>query len=48
MLPSIRLHDFRHTHATASITLNTYSHAIPAMQDTAALIAGLVFAANSE
>ena len=32
-------------HATVSITLDTYSHAIPAMQEEAAtLIAGLVFA----
>jgi integrase len=32
-------------HATVSITLDTYSHAIPAMQEeVAALIAGLVFA----
>ena len=31
--------------ATVSITLDTYSHAIPAMQEVAvALIAGLVFA----
>ena len=66
MLPPIRLHDLRHTHATLalqagihpkvvserlghatiSITLDTYSHAIPAMQEeAAALIAGLVFAA---
>ena len=65
MLPTIRLHDLRHTHATlalqagvhpkvvserlghatVSITLDTYSHAIPAMQESAAaLIAGLVFA----
>jgi len=65
MLPSIRLHDLRHTHATlalqagihpkvvserlghatVSITLDTYSHAIPAMQEeAAALIAQLVFA----
>jgi len=65
MLPDIRLHDLRHTHATlalqagihpkviserlghatVSITLDTYSHAIPAMQeDAAALIAHLVFA----
>jgi len=65
MLPAIRLHDLRHTHATLalqagihpkvvserlghatiSITLDTYSHAIPAMQEeAAALIAGLVFA----
>jgi integrase len=64
MLPSIRLHDLRHTHATlalqagihpkvvserlghatVSITLDTYSRAIPAMQEeAAALIAGLVF-----
>jgi len=64
MLPPIRLHDLRHTHATLalqtgihpkvvserlghatiSITLDTYSHAIPAMQEeAAALIAGLVF-----
>jgi len=64
MLPLIRLHDLRHTHATlalqagihpkvvserlghatVSITLDTYSHAIPAMQEeAAALIAGLVF-----
>jgi integrase len=34
-------------HATVSITLDTYSHAIPAMQEeVAALIAGLVFAAE--
>ncbi len=65
MLPKIRLHDLRHTHATlalqagvhpkvvserlghatVAITLDTYSHAIPAMQEeAAALIAGLVFA----
>ena len=65
MLPQIRLHDLRHTHATlalqasvhpkvvserlghatVSITLDTYSHAIPAMQEeAAALIARLVFA----
>jgi len=65
MLPAIRLHDLRHTHATLalqagihpkvvserlghatiSITLDTYSHAVPAMQEeAAALIAGLVFA----
>ncbi len=31
-------------HATVSITLDTYSHAIPAMQEEEALIAGLVFA----
>ena len=64
LLPTIRLHDLRHTHATlalqagihpkvvserlghatVSITLDTYSHAIPAMQEeAAALIAGLVF-----
>src|SRR5665647_1226814 len=55
MLPSIRLHDLRHTHATlalqagihpkvvserlghatVSITLDTYSHAIPALQEEA-------------
>jgi len=67
MLPTIRLHDLRHTHATLalqagihpkvvserlghatiSITLDTYSHAIPAMQEeAAALIAGLVFAVD--
>jgi integrase len=67
MLPQIRLHDLRHTHATlalqagihpkvvserlghatVSITLDTYSHAIPAMQEeAAALIAGLVFSAG--
>jgi len=65
MLPQIRLHDLRHTHATlalqagihpkvvserlghatVSITFDTYSHAIPAMQEeAAALIAQLVFA----
>jgi integrase len=64
LLPPIRLHDLRHTHATlalqagihpkvvserlghatVSITLDTYSHAIPALQEeAAALIAGLVF-----
>ncbi len=60
MLPSIRLHDLRHTHATlalqagihpkvvserlghatVSITLDTYSHAIPAMQEEAAALIG--------
>ena len=65
LLPDIRLHDLRHTHATlalqagvhpkvvserlghatVAITLDTYSHAIPALQEeAAALIAGLVFA----
>ena len=66
MLPAIRLHDLRHTHATlalqqagihaevvserpghatVSITLDTYSHAIPVLQeDAAARIAELVFA----
>ena len=65
MLPSIRLHDLRHTHATlalqagihpkvvserlghttVSITLDTYSHAIPALQEEAAeRIAELVLA----
>jgi len=35
-------------HATVSITLDTYSHAIPAMQEeAAALIAALVFAPES-
>jgi integrase len=64
MLPDIRLHDLRHTHATlalragihpkvvserlghatVAITLDTYSHAIPAMQEEAAVkIAELVF-----
>ena len=34
-------------HAAISITLDTYSHAIPAMQEEAAtLIAGLVFTAE--
>jgi integrase len=68
MLPPIRLHDLRHTHATlalqagihpkvvserlghatVSITLDTYSHAIPAMQEeAAALIAGLVLAGEA-
>jgi len=67
MLPTIRLHDLRHTHATlalqagihpkvvserlghatVAITLDTYSHAIPALQEeAAALIAGLVFASE--
>jgi integrase len=67
LLPGIRLHDLRHTHATlalqagihpkvvserlghatVSITLDTYSHAIRAMQEeAAALSAGLVFAAD--
>ena len=70
MLPTIRLHDLRHTHATlalqadihpkvvserlghatVSITLDTYSHAILAMQEEGeeeeeeALVARLVFA----
>jgi integrase len=64
-LPTIRLHDLRHTHATlalcagihpkvaserlghatVAITLDIYSHAIPALQEeAAALIAGLVLA----
>jgi integrase len=64
LLPEIRLHDLRHTHATLAlqagihpkvvserlghatiaITLDTYSHAIPAMQEEAAVrIAELVF-----
>jgi integrase len=30
-------------HITVAITLDTYSHAIPALQEEAALIAGLVF-----
>ena len=30
--------------ATIAITLDTYSHAIPAMREEAALTAGLVFA----
>jgi len=67
-LPTIRLHDLRHTHATLalragihtkvvserlghatiSITLDTYSHVIPAMQEeAAALIADLVFATQN-
>ena len=67
MLPRIRLHDLRHTHATLAlqagvhpkvvqerlghstiaITLDIYSHVIPAMQEEAAtLIAGLVFTAG--
>jgi len=67
MLPQIRLHNLRHTHATLAlqagvhpkvvserlghatiaITLDTYSHAIPAMQEAAAaLIAELVFTAE--
>jgi hypothetical protein len=37
----------RFGHATVSITLDTYSHAIPAMQEeAAALIASLVLAAE--
>jgi integrase len=61
MLPPIRLHDLRHTHATlalqagvhpkivserlghatVSITLDTYSHAVPALQqEAAALVVG--------
>ena len=32
--------------ATVSITLDTCSHAIPALQEEEALIAGLVFAAK--
>jgi integrase len=31
-------------HSTIAITLDTYSHAIPAVREEAALIAGLVFA----
>jgi hypothetical protein len=35
----------RLSHATVSITLDTYSHAIPAIQEEeAVLMAGLVFA----
>jgi hypothetical protein len=40
--------DWRLGHATIAITLDAYSHAIPAMQEeAAALIAGLVFAGES-
>jgi hypothetical protein len=67
LLPTIRPHDLRHTHATlalragihpkvvserlghatVSITLDTYSHAIRAMQEEAATrLADLVFAAK--
>jgi integrase len=36
-------------HATASTTLDTYGHAIPAMsEEAAALVEGLVFAAETE
>jgi integrase len=69
MMPDIRLHDLRHTHATlalqagihpkvvserlghatVSTTLDTYSHAIPAMQQEAAqLIAALVFVPDGD
>jgi hypothetical protein len=69
MLPMIRPHDLRHTHATlalqagihpkvvserlghanVSITLDTYSHAIPALQEEAAArIAELVSGARAE
>ena len=69
MLPTIRLYDLRHAHATlalqagippkvaserlghatASITLDTYSHAIPAIQESAGtLIAGMVFTGSCE
>jgi integrase len=62
-LPTIRLHDLRHTHATLAlqagvhpkvvserlghakitITLDVYSHAIPALQeDAAATVAALI------
>jgi len=34
------LHDLRYGRATVSITLDTYSHAVPAMQEAAALIGG--------
>lgn len=63
-LPSIRLHDARHTHATlalqagvhvkvvserlghssVALTLDTYSHAIPAMQEVAAEQIAALFA----
>jgi integrase len=62
-LPTIRLHDLRHTyatlalqagvhpkvvserlgHASVSITLDTYSHAIPAMEETAASLVAALF-----
>ena len=63
-MPTIRLHDLRHTwatlalaagvhpkvvaerlgHATVSMTLDVYSHAIPALQaDAADTVAGLIF-----
>jgi hypothetical protein len=35
-------------HPTVSITLGTYSHAIPTMQEEEALIAGLVFAGRPQ
>jgi len=65
-VPTIRLHDLRHTHATLAlqanvhpkvvaerlghssvmITLDTYSHAIPSLQEEAAeKVAGIVFGA---
>jgi integrase len=68
LLPPIRLHDLRHTHATLAlqagvhpkvvserlghasiaITLDLYSHVIPALQEEAAVrIAELVFAARA-
>jgi integrase len=68
-IPSIRLHDVRHTfatlalqagihpkvvseilgHANVSITLDTYSHAIPSMQEDATnRVAGLIFGASGE
>ena len=50
MAPPLAMHlkvvSERLGHATISITLDTYSHAIPAMQEEAAVrIAELVFAA---
>jgi integrase len=42
-LPSIRLHDLRHGHASIAITLDLYSHVAPGMQqDAAATVARLV------
>jgi integrase len=34
----------RLSHATVSISLDTYSHAVPALEEAAAVIAGSVFA----
>lgn len=36
--PEVRLHDLSYGHASIQLTLDTYSHIMPSMQDDAAAI----------